>query len=193
MKNKNTWWYRLLKVVFWLFFIIVYLVIAITLIDEDRPYKRTGIDFEKSYIQCDKDKESDSVYFFNKNSLYATPNPNELSDYSKDRSEEICSKLTPEETLQVAREETRLYTEGYWNSTEINSLLDRYKSKFVNDKYTVHFEEKTEKFGSTQDLIINQLLILIATLILMYLVSSIFKYVAFGEKFSFPIKKKRVD
>lgn len=61
---ETKFWYRLLKVFFIAITLGVFLLGSVLLWD-NKPYKI--IDNEKSYIQCDRDKEAELIYLLGKN------------------------------------------------------------------------------------------------------------------------------
>ncbi|EKD86569.1 MAG: hypothetical protein ACD_37C00234G0008 [uncultured bacterium] len=61
-------WYRIIKVIYIIIFLFA-LCVAGALTYENKP--ELIINTEKSYLQCDKSKEKNLVYYFNKNSIYS--------------------------------------------------------------------------------------------------------------------------
>ncbi|MBX4198318.1 hypothetical protein KW782_03230 [Candidatus Parcubacteria bacterium] len=188
-ENKNRWWYRLSKVAFWLVFICVFVTASAVSWEENKPYSYAMVDDDASYIQCNKHKEEDLIYPFNKNFFSTNSSGDDLTVLSKDRAKELCSQLNPQQKLLLSREETRLIEGGIWNSDERSALLETYKTKILGDTgYVVHIDTETINEGSYKTMALYQTVILLVTLIAMYLISSIFKYVLFGEKFKVPFK-----
>jgi hypothetical protein len=191
--NQNKWWHRLAKVIFWTSSVAVFFVATSINWIDNKPYSYVNVDEERSYIQCKKDKEKGLIYTFSKNSLYAdTLNYNDLATFSKVRAQELCSQLTNEQKLRFSREETRLIEGGVWNFDERQALLATFKEKLVGDSsYTTYIEKETVKRGGYLSMIKIELLIIIALLVCMYLISSIFNYIVFGRRFVIPSILKR--
>lgn len=188
---NSKWWYRLMKVIFWMVFIVCFLIFSGVVWTENAPYTYTKVDNSKSYVQCNKDKLENLVYFFDKNLLSADYTAyDDLSDYSKDRAKELCSKTSPDQALQVSREETRLIENGIWNYSERSALIEKYKAKLLGDTdYTFYISKEIVTRGGYFEILKYEVLLLLITLILMYLVSSVFMYVTCGQRFKNPFKR----
>jgi len=199
-RNRNTWWNRLAKVLFWIVSVLTLFSTVSVIWGESEPTSLEVVDDAASYIQCNKDVGTRDVYYFNKNLLSADyVDESKLSDYSKTRAKEICGNLTTDQKLLYSREETRLIENGVWNYDERQALLEKYKARLVGDDgYTYEIQTKTLTHSSWTELITYEGIAIFGVLLMMYLIASTYNYVIFGEKFRSPLallrsRKDRVN
>ncbi len=167
MENKNFWWYRLAIIIYIIIYIVLFLAVTLGIFYETKPYVIYNINKEKSYIQC---KVDDSTFAFNLNpqltiiSYFEKPT---LDSYSVDWATKVCLERTV-------------------TKSNIQEDLESYRLSKQTRNFTEYIEVTEETHGSWKENIVYTLVSMLGVYFLMYIIFSIFNWIAFGESFKKP-------